>query len=88
MSPIYEYECPNGHITEKLKPMEYRHIPVLCHCQRLAALIISRTHWFMGWKFLKDNSEKTPAAPTDSGSHPAWDEAYQGPQVKPKASPL
>ena len=72
--PIYEYECPNGHITEELKPIEYRHIPVLCHCQRLADLVISRPGaWQRGWKFLKELSLKSEPAPNDAGYYPKWD---------------
>ena len=30
----------------------------------------------MGFNFLKDKSEKSPPAPTDSGYHKEWDQAY------------
>ena len=76
--PLYEYECEQGHKQERFKPMSQSSEEILCSdCGQVAKRIISRTNWYMGFKFLKGKSEKSPAAPTDSGYHPAWDEAYK-----------
>ena len=80
--PLYEYECPEHGRFEKIQPMrqeknvEYRGYCPAPGCMVLAQPVISRTHWAMGWKFLKDKSEKSPPAPADSGYYPEWDEAY------------
>lgn len=90
--PLYEYECPEHGRFERIQPMrlekdvEYRCYCPTPGCMVLAQSVISQINWHMGWKFLKDKSEKSPPAPTDSGYHPDWDEAYKGPQVSPKAS--
>ena len=86
--PIYEYECPDHGKFEKLQPMrkednvEYRSYCPAPGCMVLAQPVITSFSWFMGWNFLKNKSEKSPPAPTDSGYHPEWDQAYQGPQVR------
>lgn len=81
--PLYEYECPEHGKFEELQPMrgdeevEYRSYCPAPRCRVLAQPVISRINWFMGWKFLKDKSEKSPPAPTDSGYYPEWDQAYR-----------
>ena len=81
--PIYEYECdPCGIHFEKLLPMSQRYLPTCPFCGNKAKLKISLSNWGMGWKFLKDKSRNSPPAPEDSGYHPEWDQAYQGPQVR------
>ena len=41
---IYEYQCPNGHVTEKMVPMSDRQTPVTCdHCAEMANPIMSAT---------------------------------------------
>ena len=85
--PLYEYECPNRHKFEILRPMDRRNDLIHCSiCRGLGRLLMSRMHWSMGWNFLKEKSRESPPAPTDSGYHPEWDQAYRGPQVVPKAS--
>jgi len=75
--PIYEYQCPQGHKHERLRPMSESSLVSVCRvCGHLAQRIMSLTHWFMGYEFLKSKSEKSPPAPTDSGYYPEWDEAY------------
>lgn len=75
--PLYEYECPEGHKQERLRPMSQSSDDCLCgECGAVAKRIVSKTHWFMGWKFLKGKSEKSPPAPEDAGYHPEWDQAY------------
>lgn len=72
--PIYEYECPEGHRFEVLRPMDRRNDPIHCQeCRSLCRLLISPSNWFMGWKFLKAKSEKSPPAPNDAGYYPEWD---------------
>ena len=76
--PVYEYKCPAGHKQERIRPMSQASDDTLCSgCGQVARRIMSRTHWFMGWNFLKDKSGKSPPAPSDSGYHPAWDQAYK-----------
>ena len=92
--PVYEYECPVCQVRfDRLEPMrsgrpDETYYAICSECGCVSPSVMSKYNWSMGWKFLKDKSEKSPAAPTNSGNYPAWDEAYQGPQVKPKASPL
>ncbi len=79
--PLYEYECSkhSGKPVrfEQHRPMSESSLPSPCPlCGEDSQRIISLTHWYMGWKFLKDKSEKSPAAPTDAGYHPEWDQAY------------
>ena len=72
--PLYEYECVNGHRFEAIRPMERRGDPIHCDkCRGLAHLVMSRTHWYMGWKFLKEVSRKSEPAPNDAGYHADWD---------------
>ena len=41
---IYEYQCPNGHVTEKMQSMSDRQRPVTCdHCAEMAQFIVSAT---------------------------------------------
>lgn len=41
---IFEYECPQGHSTEKMRPVSKRHEPVTCEtCQEPAIRILSPT---------------------------------------------
>ncbi len=77
MSPRYEYECEEGHRSERFRPMSQCKENAICpECGQEAKRIITGTSWRMGYKFLKDKSEKSPPAPTDSGYHPEWDQAY------------
>jgi putative FmdB family regulatory protein len=39
--PIYEYKCPEGHITEELRQMFWREQPTMCECGKEAKFIIS-----------------------------------------------
>lgn len=42
---IYEYKCPDGHLTTKLRKMGQRAYPLDCdHCGKPATPIISLTH--------------------------------------------
>jgi hypothetical protein len=42
---IYEYSCPEKHITVRWRKMAERHDPVECEsCKEPASLIISKTH--------------------------------------------
>ena len=83
--PFYEYECHNGCLDLNKEPLKHtRRRPMsrckenaICpECGQEAKRIMSLTNWFMGYKFLKDKSEKSPPAPTDSSYHPEWDQAY------------
>ena len=82
--PLYEYECLNckgedgkSYKFEVIRPISDRTKPVHCGgCGAIMPLCISKTHWYMGYECLKWKSEKSPPAPTDSGYHPEWDEAY------------
>lgn len=41
---IYEFLCPNQHITEKMVPMNERDRPVTCdHCKEMATHVLSAT---------------------------------------------
>lgn len=44
--PIIEYECPRGHVTEKLRKFEHRDVPLTCpECGRATTRIeISHGH--------------------------------------------
>ncbi len=75
--PIYEYECEQGHRSEHRLPYSQSSEDNVCpKCRQVAKRVISRMFWHMGWKFLKDRSEKSPPAPTDAGYYPEWDQAY------------
>ena len=75
--PCYEYKCDEGHKSERFRPMSMCKENAICpECGQEAKRIMSATFWHLGFKFLKDKSEKSPPAPTDSGYHPEWDEAY------------
>ncbi len=84
--PRYEYECRNGCLNTKKKPLrhdrlrpmsEYRENSICPECGQEAQKIVTGISSFrMGFKHLKDKSEKSPPAPTDSGYHPEWDQAY------------
>lgn len=42
--PMYEYQCPNGHITEKMQPIADANRPVTCeHCPTIAERVLSPT---------------------------------------------
>lgn len=41
MSPIYEYRCKAGHISEELRHADARRRPLRCHCGKRAELIMS-----------------------------------------------
>lgn len=74
--PLYEYECARGHRFEVIRPIKSRHEPILCNqCpdRSIAHLVISRTHWYMGWDFLKAATRRSAPAPNDAGYHPEWD---------------
>jgi putative FmdB family regulatory protein len=84
--PLYEYDCPEHGRFEAFRPMVASSIPACCPvCGKLSERVMSSFSWYMGWKFLK--GRKSESAPEDASYHPEWDEAYQGPQVLPKASP-
>ncbi len=91
--PLYEYECPKHGRFEKIQPMRdgtketlyYCYCP-MPRCNFLAPPVISLSYFHISWKHLKAKSEKSPEAPAGSQYEPEWDQAYQGPQVKPKAS--
>lgn len=43
MSPIYEYMCSDGHVSEALRKMADREMATLCdECGQLTTLIVSR----------------------------------------------
>jgi putative FmdB family regulatory protein len=45
MSPIFEYRCPNGHVTERLRKVEERDQPCPCiRCDSDGERIISAPH--------------------------------------------
>ena len=75
--PLYEYICDNEHKHEEHRPMSECKEDSLCpQCGLLAKRMMSLFTSVMGWQFLKDKSEGSPPAPTDSGYHPEWDQAY------------
>ena len=79
--PIYEYECPEHGRFEKYSPnfheghTEFYAAPCTV-CGEFCNGVMSPVNWSMGWKFLKNQSEKSPAAPSGSQYEPAWDQAY------------
>lgn len=43
--PIYQYQCEQGHVTERIRRIDHRNEPVACEsCQQPSALIIARSH--------------------------------------------
>lgn len=42
--PVYQYECPAQHITEKIRRIASRTDPVTCQCGLAAEPIMSRSH--------------------------------------------
>ncbi len=62
---------------EQYRPMSESSLPAPCPlCGEDSQRVISLVHWYMGWKYLKGKSKDSPPAPTDSGYHPEWDQAY------------
>lgn len=43
MSPIYEYRCPSGCVTELFRPISERTTPTVCACGQKAELSVSLT---------------------------------------------
>lgn len=44
MSPCYEYKCPNGHVSEQVRPIsEYQEGSVCPVCKQQSTRIISQT---------------------------------------------
>ena len=41
---IYEYQCPLGHVSERIRKIADRHLSVVCHCRKEAQLVFSRPH--------------------------------------------
>jgi hypothetical protein len=41
---IYEYECGEGHVSERRRKIADRALSVVCHCGKDARLIISHNH--------------------------------------------
>jgi len=89
--PHYEYEC-NRHGErplrfEERRPMSESSLPAPCpQCGEDSQRVMSVTHWYMGWNYLKGKALDSAPAPEDPGYYPEWDQAYQGPQVTPRAS--
>lgn len=42
--PQYQFRCPEGHVTERMRRMADRHDPEICSCGKDASLIISIPH--------------------------------------------
>lgn len=42
--PLYDYKCPGGHITEKIRKYLDRDQPVLCHCGEMTARMAPLPH--------------------------------------------
>jgi putative FmdB family regulatory protein len=43
--PLYEYDCPDGHRTEKIRSFVARNDPLVCHCGAETLRVeISHTH--------------------------------------------
>ncbi|MBU0908557.1 MAG: zinc ribbon domain-containing protein [Proteobacteria bacterium] len=75
--PIYEYECTKGHKHELIRSMSESDGRSFCPiCGQLAHRVFSLAHFYMGWKFLKNKSEKSLPAPSGSAYQPEWDQAY------------
>ena len=48
---LYEYICPEGHITEERRPMEQRNEPSICHCGLETKRKLSVVNNTFGWTF-------------------------------------
>lgn len=58
--PLYEYKCPNGHITEKIRMMAQCNESITCHCGLESKRIFSGgISMHFGWK-LSDDSLMNP----------------------------
>lgn len=53
--PHYEYQCPEGHITEELRIVEFRNCPITCHCGLEARRKFSVFNWSFGWRLSDDS---------------------------------
>lgn len=43
MTPLYEYRCPTGHVSEELAPMNKRPKATRCHeCGKKADLVMAK----------------------------------------------
>jgi len=48
--PLYEYKCPNNHITERMRKFSDRDNPCVCDiCAENATVIYSTFHDHWGW---------------------------------------
>ena len=78
--PFYEYVCEKHKRPvrfEQRRPMSESSLSAPCpQCGEDSQRVISKFSWHLGFKFLKDKSEKSPPAPEDSGYYPEWDQAY------------
>lgn len=54
---LYEYRCPNNHITEELNSFSVGMIQ--CECGEVATRRMSVCNWSFGWK-LSDESLEDP----------------------------
>jgi putative FmdB family regulatory protein len=46
--PIYEYRCPNGHMTDAFRSVDTRHALERCKCGAMAEKVISRPAFAVG----------------------------------------
>jgi len=71
--PLYEYECPEGHRSEKTRPMSQSMDDALCpDCGQLARRIMSVSTYAIDWNSAIAKIKSEPA-PNDAGYHPKWD---------------
>ena len=42
--PIYEYQCPEGHVSERIRKHKDCDLSVVCHCGKDTNRIVSRPH--------------------------------------------
>lgn len=52
---MFEYKCPNNHITTERRLYKDRDRPIVCECGAIANVIFSVANWSFGWK-LSDES--------------------------------
>lgn len=42
--PLYDYRCPEGHVTTELRGFDQRDTPVVCKCGQPTERLFPRTH--------------------------------------------
>ena len=74
MSPLYEYECPDGHKHDRLRPISQSSEDALCpECGQVAKRIMSVYTYAIDWNSVLRKIKSEPA-PNTATYDPKWDD--------------